>query len=199
MKKFLMCFLVMVGCSSVSTVNPVSLTPNSAEERDNYFQTFQTAKYWSQGVLVSIGTKEPSNLAHTAQNSGRPFSFVATVRALDVNANWYPKNPVKISDPRPELSKKIAEDKASNADVHSYAVAVAQMTFCRGGSVTKNTTAGFSYSSPEAIAAVLSANNGALGPDAVIPKNAKQSPLPVVERRREGIYSVRLRCSRWSM
>lgn len=191
----------LAGCAAQQP--PVALDQvalRSTSERDGYYRNLHTATHASSGMIVTVSTKDRSRLAHTAKNTGKPFAFFVYLRHAPLNASWFPKNPIRVQDPAPQFSKQFVMDRVSPTGVLAYAKLIGQQTFCPGGRVTTNTTAGFSYSSPQAIAAILAANSGAPVRNGIVPKSVKKSPLPVVEKfQNEAGYVVRLRCSLWRM
>lgn len=182
--------------SSPEATQQLPLTPVTAEQRDDYLQVFRISERSKPDVYVLLTSRRSDLERSTGRDSGEDYPFISRITV----SQWYdPKNPISVQDPMPEVSDRIRAFSATDRDAINYVGAIARQTFCRGGSISENRTAGFSVRDPADLRRVINANAGVmLG--ARLPEGVEPQPVPTVERSfRNGVisYRVRLRCSLW--
>ena len=194
----------LTNCGIAEKPDPAASTvpfaaPETIAARENYVATFgvlvartergTTQRYVTASLKPMVGRWDH----YTSAGQGSAYPFEVTVRPSNRN-NWTVTQ-ITASD----LSRvaRIDNGVASESEAMAFALRVARATFCKGGIVTENRSAGRVFRDPADISAIVGASAAAQGQRDTIPNSVKGEALPSIERVERNGWLIRLRCSLW--
>lgn len=198
----LLCLLVSCGIAErpdPAASNVPFAAPGTIAARETYVAIFGVLvapaagrtlpRYVTASITPMVGRWDN----YTSAGTGSAYPFEVRVRPSYRNS--WTVTEIAASDPARVV--RLESGTASRSDVMDFAQRVARSTFCKGGVVAENRSAGRVFRDPADIAAIAGASAAAPEQRDTVPNSARGQALQPIERLERDGWLVRLRCSLW--
>ncbi|MQY42870.1 hypothetical protein GG681_09465 [Epibacterium sp. SM1969] len=152
----------------------------------------------SSGAFVSysFGVTDTTRGSYGRAGTGRALPVRVSIYGIAKDTGQKPR----LIDPLPSISSRVVAKTATASEAVQYAKALAQRSFCNGGTVSENNSVPGTITNPAHIRRILVETKGdLLDPNYRVPADIRAGNAPVAEELpgRPGYWRVQLRCSLW--